>query len=82
MSKCQCNRGVSVSAEVPDIRIRLDRGADYSPYQGEYETRSVFNETITLPTKGKSLSDNITVQPIRVWRVFNDKGGITVIIGT
>lgn len=50
------------------------------PYTGEYDIVPVFVDQ-ALPTKGKTLSDDITVKAIPVSRTTNPAGGKTVYIG-
>lgn len=54
--------------------------ADVERYQGEYDVEPSFTEK-TLKTKDKLLLDDVTVNPIRVERMSNAAGGITVYIG-
>lgn len=49
-------------------------------YEGEYELTPVW-EDVTLETKQKSMSDNVTMQAIPYAEVDNPSGGVTVIIG-
>lgn len=49
-------------------------------YEGEYELTPVW-EDVTLQTKQKSMSDNVTMQAIPYAEVDNPSGGVTVIIG-
>jgi hypothetical protein len=51
------------------------------PYcEGEYELTPIW-ENVTLETKQKSMSDNVTMQAIPYAEVDNPSGGVTVIIG-
>lgn len=58
-------------------RATIEGGA---PYSGPYNVVPDFNGT-TLETKNKSLSDDISVEPIYVSRTTNPSGGTTVYIG-
>ena len=49
-------------------------------YEGEYELTPIW-EDVTLETKQKSMSDNVTMQAIPYAEVDNPSGGVTVIIG-
>lgn len=49
-------------------------------YEGEYELTPIW-EDVTLETKQKSMSDNVTIQAIPYAEVDNPSGGVTVIIG-
>lgn len=53
---------------------------DIDEYEGEYEVNPDFNG-ITLPTVNKTLTQNISVNPIQVESVSNLSGGKTVYIG-
>lgn len=50
------------------------------PYTGNYIVTPNFNQQ-TLPTKGKTLSDDVTVKSIPVSRTSNPAGGKTIHIG-
>lgn len=50
------------------------------PYEGEYIAHPTFNDQI-FETKNKRMRDDFEVTPIRVSRVSNPFGGITVYIG-
>lgn len=58
-------------------RAALPGGA---PYEGPYEVTPEFSAQ-TLPTKGKSMRDDVTVHAIPVSRTTNPQGGKTVYIG-
>ena len=49
-------------------------------YEGEYELTPIW-EDVTLETKQKSMSNNVTMQAIPYAEVDNPSGGVTVIIG-
>ena len=49
-------------------------------YEGEYVITPIW-EDVTLETKQKSMSDNVTIQAIPYAEVDNPSGGVTVIIG-
>ena len=51
------------------------------PYEGEYEVEPTFAQQ-TLPTTNKFLSQDITIDEIRVSKVSNLFGGKTVYIGS
>ena len=53
---------------------------DADPYEGEYNVTPSF-KTAELATKGKVLTDNVTVEAISVNKISNTAGGSTVIIG-
>lgn len=58
--------------------IEVQHGFD--PYEGPYEVNPMFVEQI-LETKDKSMTDDVTVKEIAVYRTENPSGGNTVIIG-
>lgn len=49
-------------------------------YEGDYEVKPDFDGR-TLHTNDRLMLDDVTVHPIEVQRVSNDKGGKTVYIG-
>lgn len=49
-------------------------------YQGAYEITPGWQEQ-TLETKGKALSDDVTIHEIPVVRTTNPSGGVTIVIG-
>lgn len=53
---------------------------DVDMYEGEYEVSPDF-DGVTLPTTNKTLSHDITINPIQVESVSNLEGGRTVYIG-
>ena len=50
-------------------------------YEGEYTVTPRLNESVILETEQKSMSQNVTVQPIPIYETENSAGGLTVIIG-
>lgn len=52
-----------------------------SQYSGEYTATPKINEDVTLETKNKFMSDNITVVAIPVSETDNSAGGQTLKIG-
>lgn len=50
------------------------------PYTGDYDVIPIFTD-ITLETRGKSMTDDVTVTSIPVKKVTNFTGGYTVTIG-
>ena len=65
----------SVAGQV--YRATREGGA---PYEGPYEVTPEFSAQ-TLPTKGKSMRDDVTVHAMPVSRTTNPQGGKTVYIG-
>lgn len=50
------------------------------PYEGSYTIRPTFQDQ-EFETKNKKMTDNLEVTAIRVSRVSNPFGGVTVLIG-
>lgn len=69
-------------ATIPTItgNLTIPAYVDVDIYDGAYEVDPDFVGT-TLPTQNKTLTNDIVVKPIRVDRVSNPSGGITVYIG-
>ena len=55
-------------------------GGQYPEYEGDYEVFSRVDPQ-TLPTKYRSMMDDLTIDGIDVQRVSNPSGGITCVIG-
>jgi hypothetical protein len=55
--------------------------SDYEIYEGPYAVRSSLSSDVTLPTEGKLMGGDMTVQKVRVVKTSNLCGGQTVIIG-
>ena len=55
--------------------------SDLPPYEGAYTVDPLAKSATVLPTKGKSMADNITVNKIRQLEVSNTAGGNSLIIG-
>lgn len=66
-----------LDAELGAARISITEGEDYT---GPYEVTPDFAAQ-TLPTKAKTMTDDVTVKSIPVYRVDNAAGGRTVTIG-
>ena len=54
----------------------------YPVYDGPYNVEPRFFTGHTLETMNKAMTDNVTVDPIRIYEVSNPAGGITVTIGS
>lgn len=54
----------------------------YPVYDGPYNVEPRFFTGHTLETRNKAMTDNVTVEPIRIYEVSNPAGGITVTIGS
>jgi len=83
--------GVTISA--PDIFIGVDRtwkeiglgvergGAVYPPYTGSYHVVPALYWQQRLETYGKSMTDDVLVDAIRITETSNPQGGKTIVIG-
>lgn len=63
-----------------DVSVEIGKGGKLPDYEGDYEVTPRLVEQV-LPTKDKSMLDDVTVNPIGVDRVSNPSGGKTVTIG-
>ena len=83
MNECSCRCGLTFTIE-EERELTFTIGEvtviDHDPYQGEYIVNPKFVEQV-LPTKYKSMRDNVTVLEIQVEKVTNLGGGYTVTIG-
>lgn len=63
-----------------DVGLEYGQGGKLPDYTGAY---NVIPRLVgqTLATNGKSMTDDVTVEPIGVARVTNPSGGITCTIG-
>lgn len=52
-----------------------------TPYTGKYEVTPEIYNPVTLPTKDKTLRDDVTVLRIPQYEVSNEAGGNTLIMG-
>lgn len=57
------------------------RGGGGEPYEGTYQVTPKVKDEVVLPTKGKTLRDDVTVLKIPQFEVSNEEGGKTLIIG-
>lgn len=73
---------IGIDPDIPDIEIEVASGGDsYPTYEGEYEVEpKAFAETV-LPTKNKLMTENVTVNEIRVQKVSAPGGGYVYYIG-
>lgn len=51
------------------------------PYRGAYTVAPKTYEETVLPTKAKTMLDNVTIKKIPQYEVSNEAGGITLILG-
>lgn len=61
--------------------LQIVTASDLPPYEGAYTVDPLAKSATVLPTKGKNMTDNITVNKIRQLEVSNTAGGNTLIIG-
>lgn len=74
--------GVSdVKFEIGVDGLQIVTASDLPPYEGAYTVDPLAKSATVLPTKGKNMTDNITVNKIRQLEVSNTAGGNTLIIG-
>lgn len=71
--------------EEPVINFELEQAieivhADY--YEGEYVVTPKMFEGTVLPTKDKTMADDVTVLEVPFYEVTNESGGTTVYIAT
>lgn len=71
--------GVEFGMNVDGLQIVT--ASDLPPYEGAYTVDPLAKSATVLPTKGKNMTDNITVNKIRQLEVSNTAGGNTLIIG-
>ena len=84
---------ISVSREIPDIGMNVDRrwktisigvdkgGQYYLPYEGPYEEDASFYYDKILDTFGRVMTGNFKVNKIPVVETSNPQGGKTIMIG-
>lgn len=63
-----------------DVSVEMGSAGRLPDYDGSYEVTPRLVEQV-LPTKDKSMTDDLTVKEIGVLRVTNPSGGDTVTIG-
>lgn len=52
-----------------------------TPYTGAYEVTPKIYSPVALPTKNKTMREDVTVRKIPQYEVSNDAGGNTLIMG-
>ncbi len=65
---------------VVKAKVSIPHTVVMEPYTGDYDVIPIFTD-ITLETRGKSMTDDVTVRSIPVKKVTNLTGGYTVTIG-
>ena len=73
--------GLQVEFGIDVDGLQIVTTSDLPPYEGAYTVDPLAKSATVLPTKGKSMADNITVNKIRQLEVCNTDGGNTLIIG-
>lgn len=62
-----------------DVSVEIGKGGKLPDYEGEYTVKPKLVEQV-LPTNGKSMNDDVTVEEVPVSRVTNPSQGTTVVI--
>ena len=73
--------GLQVEFGIDVDGLQVVTTSDLPPYEGAYTVDPLAKSATVLPTKGKIMADNITVNKIRQLEVSNTAGGNTLIIG-
>lgn len=74
--------GMSVDTSVRiefDVGVEMGTGGRLPDYEGSYTVKPKLVEQV-LPTNGRSMNDDVTVEEVPVERVGNLGGGYTVTI--
>lgn len=84
---------LSVEAVIHEISLGVDRtwknvtldvekgGSYYPPYQGPYHITPTFYWQQRLETYGKSMTEDVLVDSIKITETSNPQGGKSVVIG-
>ena len=84
---------ISVEAVIQEISLGVDRtwkevsmevnkgGNYYPPYEGPYNVSPTFYYQQRLGTYGKSMTEDVIVDSIKVTDSLNPQGGRTIVIG-
>lgn len=70
----------AISSGIGNLSGTLSQPKGYTDYKGIYDPIPTV-EGITLATKDKHMTDDVTIKPIPTYEVENEKGGVTFIIG-
>lgn len=71
---------IGILSEPHELTCVIDKSAVVSYYEGDYEiTPTVYSQN--MPTKNKTMYDDVTVLEIPYYETSNEYGGYTVIIG-
>ena len=71
---------LNIQPRAPVIRLRIEQGHSVDWYKGEVEVTPKFEQQ-SLPTKDKTMRENIVVTEIPVEITINESGGNTITIG-
>lgn len=71
--------GVVIAMDLT-AQVRVLDGASHPPYAGPYSATPTV-DGLTLPTAGRSMAEDVTVEPIPIGFVSNASGGTTATIG-
>lgn len=73
------NHGLVIDIDLTTaVSVRGD--LDYPMYEGPYDVTPTV-DGLTLPTRRRSMSKDVSIEPIPIGSVSNDSGGRTVTIG-
>lgn len=61
--------------------VRIVKASGGVPYDGDYTVTPKIYEATVLPTKEKTMREDVTVLKIPQFEVSNESGGITLIMG-
>lgn len=70
-------------SEIIKLKIaeNIQEVSNAEPYRGQYEVVPKVDDSTTLETANKRMTDNVTVAPIPYSEVSNEFGGNTITIG-
>lgn len=74
-------KGTIAATEVFDISGTVTPAPVQETYDESYDVQTSLVEDIVLNTKGKLLTDDITINKVPVTEVSNVSGGLTLTIG-
>lgn len=74
---------IGIEPDIADIQIEVaSGGTSYPTYDGSYEVEPKAFANTVLPTKNKLMTNDVTVNEIRVQKVSAPGGGYVYYIGT
>lgn len=71
---------LNIQPRAPVIRLRIEQGHSVDWYKGEYEVTPKFEEQ-SLPTRDKTMRQDVVVHEIPIEVTINESGGNTITIG-